>query len=37
LVEIKDEKSVEETIDLLSEDPNVEYVEPNYIRHFFSN
>ena len=36
LVEIKDDKSVEETIDLLEQNPNVEYAEPNYIRYFFS-
>ena len=37
LVKIKDEKSVEEVIDLLSENPDVEYAEPNYIRYFFSD
>jgi hypothetical protein len=28
---------VEEVIDLLSENPDVEYAEPNYIRYFFSD
>lgn len=37
LVEIKDEKTVEETINLLNEDPNIEYAEPNYIRYLFSD
>ena len=37
LIEIKDEKSVEEVIKFLEQDPNVEYAEPNYIRYFFSN
>ena len=36
LVEIKDDKSVEDTINLLEQNPNVEYAEPNYIRYFFS-
>ena len=35
LVEIKDEKSVEEVIDLLNENPDVEYAEPNYLRYLF--
>ena len=37
LVEIKDEKTVEEVIDLLNANPDVEYAEPNYIRYFFSD
>jgi hypothetical protein len=37
LIEIKDEKSVEEVIKSLEQNPNVEYAEPNYIRYFFSN
>jgi hypothetical protein len=35
LVEIKDEKTVQETISLLNENPNIEYAEPNYIRYLF--
>ena len=37
LVEIKDDKTVEETVNLLKKDPNVVYAEPNYLRYFFSN
>jgi hypothetical protein len=36
VIEIKDDKTVEDTIELLQEDPRVEYVEPNYIRHLYS-
>ena len=36
IIEIKDDKTVEETIELLEEDPRVEYVEPNYIRQLYS-
>jgi hypothetical protein len=35
VIEIKDDKTVEDTIELLQEDPRVEYVEPNYIRHLY--
>ncbi len=31
LIEIKDDKTVDETIELLQEDPRIEYVQPNYI------
>jgi hypothetical protein len=34
LLEIEDDKSVEETIKILEENPLVEYAEPNYIRYF---
>ena len=37
LVEIKDDKSVEDVVKMLNNDPNVEYAEPNYIRYLFSN
>jgi hypothetical protein len=37
LVEIKDDKSVEEVIELLKQNQNVEYVEPNYIRYLFDD
>lgn len=37
LIEIKDDKSVEETIEILKQNPNVEYAEPNYIRYLFSD
>lgn len=37
LVEIKDDKSVEETIELLEQNPHVEYAEPNYIRYLFQD
>nr|MBR6100242.1 hypothetical protein [bacterium] len=36
VIEIKDDKTVEDTIELLQEDPRVEYVEPNYIRNLYS-
>ena len=35
LVEIKDDKSVDEAIVLLNNNPDIEYAEPNYIRYFF--
>jgi hypothetical protein len=35
LVEIKDDKTVDETIELLKEDSRVDYVEPNYIHQMF--
>ncbi len=35
LLEINDNKSVEETISILKGNPNIEYAEPNYIRYFF--
>lgn len=35
LFEIKDNKSVEEVVESLEQDPNVEYAEPNYIRYLF--
>ena len=35
LLEINDNKSVEETISILKENPDIKYVEPNYIRYFF--
>lgn len=35
LLEINDDKSIEETVSLLKKDPNIEYAEPNYIRYFF--
>ena len=35
LVEIKDDKTIDETIELLKEDPRVDYVEPNYIHQMF--
>ena len=35
LLEINDDKSVEETISILKENPNIEYAEPNYIRYLF--
>jgi hypothetical protein len=37
LVEIKDDKSVEETIELLKNNPEIEYAEPNYIRYLFAS
>jgi len=37
LVEIKDDKTVEEAINILNRNPNIEYAEPNYIRYFLSN
>ena len=37
LVVIKDDKSVEDVVEMLNKDPNVEYAEPNYIRYLFSN
>ena len=37
LIEIKDDKSVEEAIEILKQNPNVEYAEPNYIRYLFSD
>jgi hypothetical protein len=36
LVEINNGNSVEETIDLLKNDPNIEFVEPNFVRYLFS-
>lgn len=36
LVKINNNNSVEETIDLLKSDPNIEFVEPNFIRYLFS-
>lgn len=36
LVEINNGNSVEETINLLKNDPNIEYVEPNFVRYLFS-
>ena len=35
LLEINDDKSIEETISILKANPNIEYAEPNYIRYFF--
>jgi len=35
LVEIKDDKTVDEAIELLKEDSRVDYVEPNYIHQMF--
>jgi hypothetical protein len=37
LIEIKDDKSVEEAIEILKQNPNVEYAEPNYIRYLFAD
>jgi len=37
LVEIKDEKTVEEVVNILNNNPNIEYAEPNYIRYLFSD
>ena len=36
LMEITDDKSVEEMVEVLAQDSNIEYVEPNYIRYLFS-
>ena len=36
VVSIQDGKSVEETIELLQKNKNIEYAEPNYIRHLYS-
>jgi hypothetical protein len=35
-MEITDDKSVEEMVEVLAQDSNIEYVEPNYIRYLFS-
>ena len=37
LIEIKDEKTVDETIEFLKSNPSIEYAEPNYIRYLFSD
>jgi len=37
LLEIKDDKSVEDVVEMLNNDSNVEYAEPNYIRYLFSS
>ena len=37
LIEIKDDKSVDEAIELLESDPEIEYAEPNYIHYLFSD
>ncbi|MBR6908072.1 hypothetical protein IKN40_06415 [bacterium] len=37
VLEIKDDKTVEEAIELLQEDPRVEFVEPNYIRYLYTS
>ena len=37
LIEIKDDKTVDETIELLQDDPRIEYVEPNYIHQMFDS
>ncbi len=37
LMEITDDKSVEEMVEALWQDSNIEYVEPNYIRYLFSD
>ena len=37
LVEIKWEKSMDEVIESLKRNSNIEYVEPNYLRYFFSS
>ncbi len=34
LLKIKDDKTVEEKIAELKNDPNIEYIEPNYIKHY---
>jgi hypothetical protein len=37
LIQINDDKSVDQAIKLLEKNPNVEYAEPNYIRYLFGD